>query len=971
MADVTRRFSLSWLILYILFAFKLNSQPYVSSPSVWLFPEGTPNGTRYQPIPSYQQNFGDFIVKWKTNSIAGDVQILVGNLINDPKIDSDFPYAPNEIVAVVGGKIIIVDGKGFTHKSQSIGFPYIKNVSVLFDSLSNTFYPNPTSSLLIGLETIEFENVKDTLLYTYIAGFDHNADTVALIKRLVLDMREYKPNLFGSIKPFFGRRFGNNFLVFATLNTIQPAVTETNPTKPPFLRGLTIFSSNNVVYTFPMPDITDNPNFRVTLGPEVSFTSPSIFYSSGNFFCTIPNYPSPTIDCNIPSIISTQKTNSSKSYLLSYSFINDQIRQTFPPLELNSILDNNGIRPRIRPIFVTLNNSYNTDSVYILVCEEYYGLDSSKGISRLHLFDANGNAVTLPSDSLSPSFNGTSDHLWSIAVGNVDGKSTNSFEPYYPNSPGNEIVATFSSKFRSVAGNKLLILRYNAGNPVPKISPPYSFLRPFDTICTFSISGWVAAVNDLDKDPSGKDEILLVNGSQLMVLRLRDYNSFEFKISKPFDTLYQKDFPNETIFDALIADVDGDAKNDIVVLTNNNLYLIGSPLPKLIEVQSPKYLDNFVDEYCFGDTIKIVLKSKTKSTTNVNLRFIPQINGVLDYNSSFIITSNVLIDNKLVEISIPADFPLLNKNGLIYIENAIDSTEIFDSTAFIKVIGPIVTLDSSILQQKYYLDNIYIKCSTTCVDTLTLQYQDEDNTWKIVEQKLFPKLTEEFYVSLPCMKIFNYYDTKLIGKVNFRFITSKKELIDTTSPFSIQIQPRNFIIYYDSTNSLCCPKIFRWEDLSSCDTLEILLDNGNNFSTIALLPANPNQFVFEQKRNYPAIVHLRFVCEKNCMATDTSINISKPSIINAVAPNPFNPKIEQLEISYILSKDANLTIKILDPAYRLVKELVNSTSRLANTYYCEYWDGRNNDGSIVDPGLYYIYLELSDGNQEIFPIFVK
>lgn len=971
MAGETKRISLSWLILYILFVCKLNGQPYVSSPSVWLFPEGTPNGTRYQPISSYQQNFSDFIVKWKTNSIAGDVQILVGNLINDPKIDSDFLYAPNEIVAVVGGKIIVVDGKGFTHKSQSFGFPYIKNVSVLFDSLSNSFYPNPTSSLLIGLETIEFENVRDTLLYTYIAGFDHNADTVALIKRLVLDMREYKPNLFGSIKPFFGRRFGNNFLVYATINTIRPEVTDTNPFKPTFLRGLTIFPSNNVVYTFPMPDITDNPNFRVTLGPEVLFNSPSLFYSSGNFFCAVPNYPSLKIDCNIPSIISTQKTNASKSYLLSYTFINDQIRQTFPPLELNSILDNNGIRPRIKPIFVTLNNSYNTDSVYILVCEEYYGLDSSNGISRLHLFDANGNAVTLPGDSLSPSFTGTSNHIWSIAIGNVDGKSTNSFEPYYPNNPGNEIVATFSSKFRSVAGNKLLILRYNAGNPIPKISPPYSFLRPFDTICTFSISGWVAAVNDLDRDPSGKDEILLVNNSQLMILRLRDYNSFEFKISKPFDTLYQKDFPNETIFDALIADVDGDGKNDIVVLTNNNLYLIGSPLPKLIEVQSPKYIDNFVDEYCFGDTIRIVLKSKTKSSTSVNLRFIPQKNGTLDYTSSFILVNNILIENKLVEISIPADFSLLNKKGLIYIENVFDSTEIFDSTSFIKVTGPIVTLDSSILQQKYFLDNIYIKCSTTCVDSLTLQYQDEDNSWKIIEQKPFPNLNEEFYLNLPCMKIFNYSDTELLGKINFRFITSVKGLMDTTNPFSIQVQPWNFPIYYDSITSLCCSKIFHWEGLNSCDTLEILLNTGTNFSTIAILPVNQSQFVFEQKRNHPDLVHLRFVCEKNCMATDTLIYVTKPSIINTVAPNPFNPKIEQLEISYILSKDANVKVKILDPAYRLVKELINSTTRLADTYYCEYWDGRNADGSLVDPGLYYIYLELSDGNQEIFPIFVK
>jgi len=78
-----------------------------------------------------------------------------------------------------------------------------------------------------------------------------------------------------------------------------------------------------------------------------------------------------------------------------------------------------------------------------------------------------------------------------------------------------------------------------------------------------------------------------------------------------------------------------------------------------------------------------------------------------------------------------------------------------------------------------------------------------------------------------------------------------------------------------------------------------------------------------------------------------------------------------LEISYILTNDARVSVKILDAANRLVKELISSVQRQSNTYYCEYWDGRNYDGSLVDPGLYYIFLQLSDGNQEIFPIFVK
>ncbi|ROL60313.1 hypothetical protein D9V87_02075 [Bacteroidetes/Chlorobi group bacterium MS-B_bin-24] len=963
---------LSSLLTFLLFFFsELICQTQVASPAVWLFPNGTPQGTRYQSILSYPQDLKNFIVKWKNNSIAGDVQILVGNIINDAKIDEDFPYAPNEIVAVVGGKIVVVDGKGFAHKSNSFGFPYIRNVSVLFDTLSNTFYPNPTSSLLIGLETIEFENPKDMLLYTYIAGYDSKADTVALIKRLILDMREYKPNVYGSIKPFFGRRYGKDFLVFAAVNTIRPEAKETDPVRAPFLRGLALFPSNNVVYTFPMPDITDNPNFRVTLGPEISFTSPSLFYSSGNFLCAVPNYPTPNLNCNIPSIVSLERTNTAKSYLLSYTFVNDQIRQTFPPLELNSILDNNGTRQRIKPIFVTLNNSYNSDSVYILVAEEYSGIDSSMGISRLHLFDSKGNAVTLPNDSLSPSFVGLSNHHWSIAVGNVDGKSTNNFLPYYPNNPGNEIVATYSSKFRMVPGNKLLVLRYREGNPIPKTSPPYSYLFPFDTICTFSISGWVAAVNDLDKDTSGKDEIVLVNGSQLLVLRLRDYNSFEFKIGKPFDTLFAKEFPSETIFDALIADVDGDAKNDIVVLTNNYLYLIGSPLPKLIEVQTPKYSDNIVQEFCFGDTIAVVLNSKIKTTTNINLRFIPERNGLFDYKASFFVANNIAISSKVVQVPIVADNRLVGKTGLIYVENSLDSSEVFDSTAIIRINPPSAAVDSSYLQQWFYLDNIQIGCFAKCIDTLYLEYLNTNNKWELVDKRINPSPSEMFLVSLPCMQIFDYNGQEINGKVDFRFVSTKDGFRDTSLPFNVRVKPRNFLVYYDSSNTICCSKIFRWERLTGCDTIEIHLNLGAQYFKIAALPIEQSQFVLEQKRNYPDLLPLRFICRKNCLAVDTLIYISKPSIINTVAPNPFNPKTDVLEISYILTNDARVSVKILDAANRLVKELISSVQRQSNTYYCEYWDGRNYDGSLVDPGLYYIFLQLSDGNQEIFPIFVK
>lgn len=964
--------SLFWLILYI-FWYDLFAQPFASSPSVWLFPNGNPQGTRYQPIRSLNQDISKFIVKWKNKSLAGDVQILVGNIIRDTvKIDESFPYEPIEIVGAVGGKIYIVDGKGFTHKTNTFGFQYVKNVSVLFDTLSTTFYPNPTSTLVLGLETIEFENQRDTLIYSYIAGYDKRADTVALLKRLVLDMREYKPNVFGSIKPFFGRRLGNDFLVYASTNIIKPEVREQNPIQPPFYRGFSVFPSNNVIYTFPLPDITDNRMFRVTLGPEVSFAQPSLFQEGGNFFVAIPNLAAINTDVNIPCIISLDKTNAKSSYLLSYTLLNNQIRQKFPPLELHSILDKNGKRPRIRPLFVTLNNSATADSLYILVAEEYLGIDSSFGQARLHLFDANGNAITLPNDILSPSFVGKNNHIWSISIGNVDGVSTNSFTPYYPNNPGREIVVTHSSKFSSVPNSRLMILRYNAGNPVPKANPPNSFLYPFDTICTASISGWVAAVNDLDGAPDGKEEIVLVDGSRLLILRLRDYNSFDFRLGKPFDTLFIKEFPSETIMDAIVVDLEGDGKNDIIVQTNGFVYLLGSPLPKLIEVINPIYDEFLIKSYCYGDTLGITLKSKSKSENDVNIRFIPKVNNQNDYNNSQILLKGIRIDKETTFVKVPINKPLLGKMGIMYIENAKDTTQIFDSTGVFQFNAPTFLVDTSILNQTDSYRNARISFSSICIDTLTFEYSVDKTKWSSILQVINPQINELRVLSFPCLRYFNFFAPYVKYDIPLRAIFGLKDFKDTSLVFYKSIKPEQFEIQYDTSTTLCCTKYFRW-NLPTCDTISVLfsIDGGTSFRKITDLPARTMNYVFEQQQNFPERISFRFVCADKCLLADTTLLITKPSIINTVAPNPFNPKIEQIEISFILKKDADVTIKVIDQANRIVQKIIEQSPRLRETYYCVYWDGRTLDNKICEPGLYYILIETSDGIQEIFPIFVK
>lgn len=965
----------SWLKLILvscLSIYELLAQNFVTSPSVWIFPNCNPQSTNYQIIRSKPQNLSNFTIKWRTNSISGNVQPLVGNIINDPHIDSNFSFAPNEIVAVQGGKIILVDSRGITHKTHSTPIPFLKEISFLFDTLSSSFYPLPNSTLLLGLETIEFENQKDSLAYTYIAGYDEKADTIKFIKRIVIDQRQYIPNLYSSLRPFFGKKFGNEYLLFASSNVYNPTSKETDPVTAPFFRGFSIFPSSQIINTFPLPAITDNFPFRVTLGPDVSFAPPSLIDFGSNQLVLLPNYQTLNLNVNIPNSISLTKTNPTKSYLLAYNLVSNQIRQAIPPLELTSIIDPKGKRPQIRPFFVSLDDSSTPDSIYILLAEEYRGIDSSLGISALHLFDGNFSALTFPNDPLSPSFIGSNNVVWSIATGNVDGNSQNQWLPFFPNNPGKEIIATYSSPHHTIAENKIFVLRFRNGNPIPKPSPPATYLFPFDTICTFRTSGWVSAVNDIDGTNDEKDEIVLVDGSKIRILRLRDYNTFEFKSGRPFDTVWSYEFPNEIIHKVIIADLDGDALNDLIVTTNNFTYLIGNPLPKLIEVLTPKFSYNPID-ICLADTIILNLRSKSITEEKINIRFVPISNGTHQTSNSKIIISNIAINKPNVIFNILVDTSFLNKSGFFYIESSLDTTKVFDSTAVFNFIAPFILYNDSILNEFYY-DNISLTYSVSCVDSVIFEYSFDGSNWSYIITEQIDMSTQTTLVSLPCLNVFDCLSTHPTtdALIRARLYKGKNEIISL--PVILKIKPKPFQITFPDSSFFCSLKNFSWNPLLlQCDSVEIFIsiDGGKNLSFVDKVLNLTGEYKWQTRTNLPDSILFRFCCAKSCQIVDTLVYIPKSSNIQTIAPNPFKPNLQITEINYLVERETNATIRVLDQNNRLVRELVKDSPRLPNTIYCEQWDGKTDNGDVVAPGLYYILLELSSGNKEIFPIFVK
>ena len=949
-----------------------------ASHSNWLYPHGNMQGTLYNPWSSeIWQAIDRFTIKWSTPAISGDVQPLIGNIIDNKKLMGSFRYAPNEIVAVVGGKLIVVDARGKVWGNTQLP-PFIQNVSVLFDSTLATVTNNVNNLVVMGLETIVYENMRDSLAFAYIAGFNQPADSVALLKRLAIDLRPYSPNISASIKPFFGKREQNNMVVYTTVNMVSPLVPSTPSFIPPYYRGIAVFKAAFASGSYPTPDYGDLLESRMHLAPNISMDQPSILSFSGKLGSLLPVYPSATNSYDIQDPIFGITTYSDKPYLIAPEISSSEIYYDVSPYDLSADIPVDAKRPYIRPYYVELYDlsaGTGVEGAYILLSEGYMGIDSSRGTARLHLMLSDGNFLTYADDPLSPSYKGGKNHLWSVAVGNVDGNSSNQWLPYYPNNPGKEIIVTQSSREFAVAGSKLSVLRYNT-DFVPKTSPPNTYLFPFDTICTQTINGWVAAVNDIDLEKDEKDEIFLVDGSTLRVLKMRNYDDFLFKTGRPFDTLFTISFKNETISAVAIADIEGDGLNDIIVTTYDSTYVIGSLITNILEVINPVVESSPPEEYCVGDTIKIKWVNKMRGQNYVNILYYEYLNKSRT-GRVIPIDSNVVNTKDTVEYFYIVDNEVIGTDGRFIVESAQYPYDINDSTAILRLNNPILVVDSLATKTYFPGDLVHFTGRVACVDSVRIEYGLESSTWtKVWSEPINFDWTYDISAEIPCMDFFDCLEPDRDSILNARIIAYKEQWADTSNIFNLRIIPKPFPIHYDSCLTNCPTITFRWDKTQinfPCDTVIVSVSTSGSgtFSYLDKVARDKEEYVWLVPLNMPDSIFVRFCCEASCVRTDTIIKHYKPSFIDIIAPNPFNPTREQMEITYQVPSATNVTIKILDQANRLVANIITSQQRQPNIAYCDRWNGLIWDGSLAQNGMYYLCLEMSNGIKEVFPVFVR
>ncbi len=963
----------------------------------WHFIDGNLSGSKRTTSGFELQQVPSFTVKWQTPYIKGDVTPLIGNIVQN-SIDGISVTEPLEICALMGDEIVLLSGTGKLIKKQKLPeyARHIRSFTALFDSNHTAFDGIVRNTCLIASESMEYHNpeIKENLAHSYIFAYDSEYDSIKIVRRLTIDLKDYGPNISASIKPFYGRRVNGKLMVYAIVDMMKPLLDPNRPNKRyPFFRGYTQFYDNVPASFFPMPDMGDSAKYRIHFTGDVGLYQPSVIPIANNLTSVLLPYQQ--IDTltrkSLKNFIIREniagadyQTNADSTYLAGFNITNDGIIGNFSPRVFNT----NGKRPIIRPIYAKLSNYNQSGGIitnnYVIVSEQYSGIEGSTGTSKLHLYTTGGAPLTSTNLSLNiPPFVGGENHYWSVAVGDVDGlRSSNHWAPYYPNNPGNEIIVTQSSKEATYPGSKLFVLKYNNGD-IKKPIPPYNNLYQFDTICTSRVNGWLAAVADLDLADDKKDEIVLVDGSKLMILQLRDYNSIDFRTGYPFDTLYVKDFSKQTISNVAISDLEGDGKPEIIVTTHDSTYIIGSKIPNTLIVDAPNINTN--TSYCLNDTIEIKWHNKILNQERVAIKFerydaSGNIIDVIDLDT------NVFNYNDSLNYKILADrrfFQGINEKNIVgkFIVSGLDESEsLSDTSQFININKPNLRISSVIPSELSVSDEINIIADVECIEKVEINFSaNNSNDWHKITTIPVEKDNISFTFTVPCLEnVFDCNDNNPnTNTINFQFVTYVNGVNDTSYINNIIIKPKKINLAIEPKQSANPSLVVIWNpnellSLNSNGKVNILVsrNSGYSFDKISESNISSGRFVWEIPCDIPNTILLRLCVDNGCYSLDTLITDVAAKYVNIIAPNPFNPNIDNMEFVYQVPEDMLVTINIYDQSNRLVRNLIKEVPKKSCTIYTETWDGLMNNGNMASNGLYYLITEFSNGNREIYQLFL-
>lgn len=961
--------------------FTLVAQPRTTaSPARWTSPKGSWESTRSQFVGSSPQSLDSLVLRWSSNRIAGDIHPLIGNVLNDSVMPGNL-FSPQEILAVVGGDLLVLDATGRVAKTTRLP-SFVSAVSAVFDENQLPAGVSSRYPSVIALETIERRDSKDSLAVAYLAALDSASDSIAIVKRLTIDVAPFSPNLFAAIRPFFAEAQGNSTSVYCSVDMSSPVVDTSAGSSLPFFRGITAFSVD-LRGTSRQLSVNDTVVNQFTVAPSVSFSQPAVAtYVPGLTTCVLPCWPD-TISTAIPYLFNpTRTTIASKAYVTG-AILQSRISPSIAPSEL--VPDTTGnvrnVRPRLVPSYVRLTDAVTgTVTPYILVAEEYMGRNGSQGTTGLHLYDFTGARITRSRDTANPSFAGKMNHGWSIGTGDVDGDTSNRNLPYYPNNRGQEIVVTQTTHELACPGSRLMVLRYNSGSRIQKESKRTEYLYPFDTLVTQAIPGWVACVGDLDSASDNKAEIILVDGSTFMVLRMRDYSDVRFTQEDAFDTVFTASFPNENINSLSVADIDGDGRNDIVVTTNMRCAVFGQPIRKTLQVLLPGVSTGSGVEICSGDSIGITWKNIYKTQPSVRLLFQEYDNNSIPGRTRRVIRASVANLNDTVAVILLSDSSFFGKMGRFIVQSTTDSL-ISDSSCIVTFGKSSIGIDSISLPRTAVSNTTFTFTGTAkCIDSIVVSYTVGTDTSRLYQNRLYHVRTDTSFsadFTAPCLSFPLQGVNSIPILIRAEGYNSTTKQWTRSSTATVLVTPAGISMRIDSgKDTLCANKNVLWylpPDSTLCSELIVGVSSnqGKSFVVVDTVPRGENRWEYVPSKSSPDSLIVRLWCPGSCYRFDTILHSTNPKLVKKIAPNPFEPGIDLCGIYTSPLTNSRASLRIYDEHEDLVKELVADELRDRDRVYCDYWDGTTSGGLPVADGMYYLVVSYSEGSKEYYPIYVR
>jgi hypothetical protein len=86
-------------------------------------------------------------------------------------------------------------------------------------------------------------------------------------------------------------------------------------------------------------------------------------------------------------------------------------------------------------------------------------------------------------------------------------------------------------------------------------------------------------------------------------------------------------------------------------------------------------------------------------------------------------------------------------------------------------------------------------------------------------------------------------------------------------------------------------------------------------------------------------------------------------------PNPFNPTQQKTHIRYYLNEAQKIMIRIYDTNGDNVCSIIDNEHKMAGEHIEDMWDGMNDQGKLVQNGVYFAIIKKATG-QDIIPITV-